>query len=77
MDMDHRLINYSFLENAGHQLLLVAIRITIIVDIAICVRAVIVSIHIAVRIGIDVQIASIAVRIVRIEVARALIRTPL
>lgn len=77
MDMDLTLINYSFLENAGPLLLLVAIRIAIIVDIAIRVSVVIVGVHIAVGVGIQIQIADIAIRIVRIEVARALIRIPL
>ena len=77
VDMDFTLITYSFLENAGPVLLVIAIGIAIIIDIAIRVRAVIIGVHIAIRIGIQVEITNIAVRIRGCEVARALIRIPL
>ena len=75
MDMDLTLINYSFLENAGLPLLLVADGKAVTIHIA--VSRSIVRITIAIGISIHIQSAWIAIRIRAIQVAGALIRISL
>lgn len=53
--MDFTLINYSFLENAGLTLLLIAVRNAITVHVA--VSRIIVHVRIAIRISIHIQSA--------------------
>ena len=55
MDMDFTLINYSFLENAGLPLLLIAVRNAVTIHVAVS-RSVI-RVHIAIRISIHIQSA--------------------
>ena len=55
MDMDFTLINYSFLENAGPSLLLIAVRNAVTVHIA--VSRIIVRVRIAIGISIRIQSA--------------------
>ena len=55
MDMDLTLINYSFLENAGLPLLLIAVRNAVTIHVA--VSRIIVRIRIAIGISIHIQSA--------------------